>query len=321
VWVLNTGGRSISRLDDGTGDVIGTVPLAGGPVRAKADAAAGRVYVLLEENGLAVIDIRTGEVQTTLDIPTASRPTSFVALPWRNELCVCTYGGGLHVLDTATLNWTASTPTGDGSLWGTPQVASYGKLHIVNELSNDVTVIDEQSKSVITTIPVGRRPVRNITYPRYNTVNVANWDDGSVSVIDIASDEVVATIPVGVHPGRMAVTQKGTGRDTMWVLNRGSEQDPRGAVSVVDGAVNEVVRTIEVCHQPFQWKFEEPYVYVVSGSAREITILDERTASVVGSTKLVRDPDLAADNVLKGGRRGIFLVNSDDSLTVYGPSD
>jgi hypothetical protein len=32
-------------------------------------------------------------------------------------------------------------------------------------------------------------------------------------------------------------------------------------------------------------------------------------------------PDLAADSVLKGGRRRIFLVNSDDPLTIYEPAD
>jgi YVTN family beta-propeller protein len=321
VWVLNSGGNSISRLDGTNGEIIGTVRLDGSPLRAKLDKEAGVAYVLLDDARVVVLDVRTDGVRQTLELPSGSRPTCLVPLSWRRQLCVTTYDGGAHVLDTTTNTWIADVPTGSGSVWGTPQVGPYGKLHIVNELSNDVTVVDEETMEVLTTLPAGRRPVRNITYPQHNAVYVANYDDGTVSVIDAELDKVVTTIQVGVHPGRMAVAQKKTGQHAVWVLNRGSDEHPEGLISVVSGAEPAVVRTIEVCDRPFQWKFEEPFVYVVSGTGGEITVVDERAREVVASIPLCRAPDLAADNVLKGGRRGIYLVNSDDTLTIYGPAD
>lgn len=321
VWVLNTGDDTVSRLDGTTGDDVGAIKLDGTPLRGKPDKAAGVVYLLLEDGRVAVLDMHTGDVVQMLEIPGRGQPTCFVALPWTDRLCAITYGGLTHVMDTATREWVDEIQTGSGSVWGTPQVASsYGKLHVVNELSNDVTVVDEATNDVIATVPVGKRPVRNITYPLYGAVYVANADDGTVSAIDIASDQVVATIPVGVRPGRMAVTQKNTGRDAVWVLNRGSESRPAGRISILDGNGHAVVRTVEVCANPFQWKFEGPRVYVVSGTEREITVLDEGSAAVIGRIPLSRDPDLTADNVLKGGSRGLFVVNSDDSLTIYEPA-
>lgn len=141
VWVVNTGGNSISRLDGRNGEDIGTIQLGSSPLRAKLDKQAGVAYVMLDDARLVVLDVRTGEVRKTLELPGSSRPTCFVALPWRHHLCVVTHDSGTHVLDTRTDSWVATIPTSSGSAWGTPQVGPYRKLHIVNELSNDVTVV------------------------------------------------------------------------------------------------------------------------------------------------------------------------------------
>lgn len=82
-----------------------------------------------------------------------------------------------------------------GSVQGLAQNA-----YITNFGSNNVSVIDTATNTVIATIPVGSVPLGVVVTPDGSKVYVANSDDNSVSVIATATNTVTATIPVGSYP-------------------------------------------------------------------------------------------------------------------------
>src|SRR5579863_1237440 len=79
--------------------------------------------------------------------------------------------------------------------------AQSSRVYVTNPSENDISVIDQNSNSVIATIPVGNDPRGIVVTPDGSKVYVANYDDGTVSVINASTDSVIATIPVGTNPG------------------------------------------------------------------------------------------------------------------------
>ena len=87
------------------------------------------------------------------------------------------------------------------------------KIYITNGPANNVTVLDKNSFSIITTIGTGVYPQEIISIG--NKVFVCNTSvfngatDSTVTVIDATSDQVVSTIKVRKSPSALAVTTDG----------------------------------------------------------------------------------------------------------------
>src|SRR5208337_1806105 len=102
--------------------------------------------------------------------------------------------------------------------------------YITNDGSNNVSVIDTSTSTVIATVDVGSSP-EGVTVTRDGTkVYVANEGSNTVSVIDTATKKVTETIDVGFCPAGIAVTPDGT---KVYVTNSGDNN-----VSVIDIATN-----------------------------------------------------------------------------------
>lgn len=72
--------------------------------------------------------------------------------------------------------------------------------YITNQLSNDVSVLDTATNTVVATIPVGSAPRGVAVHPAGTFVYVANNGSGTVSVLDTATNTVIATVTVGDAP-------------------------------------------------------------------------------------------------------------------------
>ena len=77
---------------------------------------------------------------------------------------------------------------------------------MTNAGSNNVSVIDTSSNTVVATVPVGASPIADAVTPDGAFVYVANSGTTNVSVIDTSTNMTVATIPVGGQPFGMAIT-------------------------------------------------------------------------------------------------------------------
>ncbi|HWS28057.1 MAG TPA: putative Ig domain-containing protein, partial [Xanthomonadales bacterium] len=104
--------------------------------------------------------------------------------------------------------------------------------------SNDVSVIDVTSASVVGTVAVGNGAYGVTVGRDSRRVYVSNANGNSVSVIDAATRTLIATVPVGTRPEGIDVSADGS---QVYVVNRDSFY-----ISRISTASNMVVGTIHV---------------------------------------------------------------------------
>src|SRR6185369_6724440 len=131
----------------------------------------------------------------------------------------------MHALCAAAAVLSASTARGESA------------AYVVNVASNDVSVIDTTSNTVVATIAVGPQPNGVAVTPNGERVYVSNFQADTVSVIDAATRAVVGTIGVGEEPVGIAISPDGT---RVYVANRGAN-----TVSVIDSATDQLVATVD----------------------------------------------------------------------------
>ena len=71
------------------------------------------------------------------------------------------------------------------------------RVYVTNYDSNNVSVIDTATNTVVATVTVGSDPFGVSENPAGTKVYVANQGSNNVSVIDTATNTVVATVPAG----------------------------------------------------------------------------------------------------------------------------
>lgn len=320
VWVLNGAAASISVLSGTTGQPQRTIEIGGTPRHVILDDAAGLGYVAVDDS-LAIVEMAAGRVVKRIPLPSGKAATCLQPMLTRSRMYVLSYEAGeLVAVDTQRRQVAKTLPAGLGSAWGQPHENPCGKIHITNAESDDVTVIDDVSETVIASVGVGRRPHRNAIFRERGLMYTANLDDDSVTAISIETDEAVATVPVATRPFRLIDVEKKTGRPELWVLNRGSAERPAGEIAVVSGTEHAVIKRIEVMDWPSNWLYEGPLAHVVGSRTRDMLIVDSRSSSVVGSAELSEDPDYESfSNMVFGASGNLFIANAGDSVSVFVP--
>jgi YVTN family beta-propeller protein len=115
--------------------------------------------------------------------------------------------------------------------------------YITNETSDNVSVIDTATNTVIATIPVGVGPFGAAVTPDGTKVYITNLSSNNVTVIDTATNTVIVpSIPVGPGPVGVIVTPDSS---KVYVTNFADS-----SVSVIKTATNTVIKTITVGPQP-----------------------------------------------------------------------
>jgi len=155
--------------------------------------------------------------------------------------------------------------------------ATTNKIYIANSGSNDVTVIDGSSNSVLATItdPNAVAPIAVAMNPATNTIYVANSQSNNVTVIDGATDSVTATISVGTSPSGVDVDSQ---TNFIYVANAGNAQagDP-GNITVINGATKATYpltdqnakNPVAVGVNPTTNK-----IYVANSGSNNVTVID-----------------------------------------------
>ena len=153
-----------------------------------------------------------------------------------------------------------------------------------------MSVIDEATRAVTATIPVGTSPDGVAVDPVARTVYVANAGAGTVSVIDAATHAVTATIPVGTSPDGVAVDPVAR---TVYVANAGA-----GTVSVIDAATRAVTATIPVGTSPdgvavdpvARTVYVANYIGVTNYLDGTVSVIDAATRAVTATIPGVSEP-------------------------------
>ena len=208
---------------------------------------------------------------------------------------------GLHVLLVTSM--LIFLITGAGRVWGVDRwlvksrwlaalalVAMASPAHaelrifVTNEKSDDVTVIQADSGTVLKTIAVGKRP-RGVTASADGTrVYVSNSNSDSVSIIDARALTVLSAVPAGRDPEGITLNREGT---LLYVVN---END--SAATIIDVATARIVKKIEVGTEP-ETAVASPdgrWIAVSNETSNDIHLIDTAAQAVARKIPVPKNP-------------------------------
>jgi YVTN family beta-propeller protein len=198
--------------------------------------------------------------------------------------------------DTATAGRTASLPSGE-------------LAYVTNEDSQELTVIDTRTDSVVATIPVGTRPRGVRVAPGGKTVFVAlsgspkcppsmpdeeceklkaDKSKDGIAVVDVATRKVTRVLPGGSDPETFDISKDGS---TLYVSNEDAD-----SASIVDVASGKVRLVVPVGREPEGVRLhpDGSVVWITGETEHNLTILDAKTGKVLGHINVGKRPrDLA----------------------------
>jgi DNA-binding beta-propeller fold protein YncE len=115
VWVFNHTGHSATEIEAATGKVVATIPLSGDAESGQADAAAGRVFVNIEDkDSIDVIDMASKKVVANWPVAPGSGPTG-MALDVASHRLFVGAGKFMVMLDSTSGKVVASVPICGGT--------------------------------------------------------------------------------------------------------------------------------------------------------------------------------------------------------------
>lgn len=234
------------------------------PEALAVDESAMLLYVAQATgNRIDVIDLTTETPQNNLVLP---QPPNGLTLSADGATLYVTAGmeeGNLYVIDTATLQITATISVGHSPR--SPLLVSANTLYVCNQFNHDVSVVDLINQTETARIPVEREPFASAKEPDGSTVLVANLLPNmpstaahvaaAVSIIDSISGAVTKTIELapGSHSLRdIAFSTDGRAAVVTHVLSRyrvPTTQVTRGwintaALSIIDMSSQTLLNTI-----------------------------------------------------------------------------
>jgi YVTN family beta-propeller protein len=138
-------------------------------------------------------DIR-GQTRLVTTLPTSTTSTSMSVLLPNGRFVYASDGNDVDVFSTGTYSRVGpAIAVGTNPFMGVYS-SSANSLYVTNSGSNNVSVIDTGTNSVVATIPVGTAPQGVAVTPNGQFVYVANNGTDTVSVIDTRTNLVVKTI-------------------------------------------------------------------------------------------------------------------------------
>ena len=181
--------------------------------------------------------------------------------------------------------------------------APSARIYISNEQSGDISVIDPQTRKVVATIPVGKRPRGIQLSPDFRTAYVAlsgtpitppgtergpapssDKDADGIGVIDLDAHKLVRKLPAGSDPEQFAVARDGS---RIYISN-----EDANALSVLDIARGDVISTVSVGTEPEGVAIspDGTRVYVTSETTNQVHVIGAKENTVIGSFKIAQRP-------------------------------
>jgi|SRR5665647_2179732 len=291
-YVPNEKSNTVSVINTITNTVISTLPVGNNPDGVAVNIDGTKVYVTNFGNdsslgrSVSVIDTATDEVTNMLvDSGNGIKPFG-VAITPDETLYVASYvTNSVYAINPIA---EYCFPINVGSKPLGVAITPNGKwVYVANSGSNNVSVIDTATNTVIKTIPVGNHPYGVTVNLSGTKVYVTNQDSENISVIDTATNTVTANITVEKYPHGVAVTPDGS---KVYVVNHNKLI---GTVSVINTTTNTVIKKIQVGNNPcgVAVTHDGKWVYVTnSGSANSpgsVSVINTTTNTVIPSVVLV----------------------------------
>jgi YVTN family beta-propeller protein len=171
--------------------------------------------------------------------------------------------------------WLETTIAAGNSPYALAYNSVNNKIYCGNYGSDDVTVIDGATNSVIATVTAGDNPLALAYNSSNNKVYCVNVSSGNVTVIDGATNSLITTITVGSYPHALVHNPN---ENKVYCANGGT-----GDVTVIDGATNSVITTITVGNSPDALVYNSinNKVYCANAGSNNVTVIDGAANSVI----------------------------------------
>ena len=296
---INNFGKNgtITVLNTATNTVVATIQVGASPIGVAISPDGSRVYVAnLVSQNTSVIDASTNKVIATI---MAGGGDYLAISPDGKYLYIESSNGNIIVINTTTNSIVATIATKGNSGMAVSPDGKY--LYVAGQntpSSNLLTVINTQSNTVLTTIPVGVAPEGVAITPDGKQVYVANYNSNSVTVINALTNTVTQGIAVGHLPADIVISKDGS---TAYVVNYNSDN-----VSVINTVTNIVVDSIAVGSGPFGMALtpDGKELYVLNNGSNDISIINTATNKVSKTINGGSTPFLSI------GARGNFITGA-----------
>jgi gliding motility-associated-like protein len=284
------------------GSISGNVVLASPGAASQNVAVTGTVNALPTVNPVSNQTINNGAATTAVNFTGTGK-----TFTWTNN----TPGIGLAASGTGNIPSFTAINTGSTPVTATVTVtpASLALAYIPNFGSDNVSVINTATGSLLTTVNVGRSPFGVSVSPDGSKVYISNSAGSSVSVISTANNNVVSTIVVGLQPNALCISPDG-GR--VYVSNSRSN-----TVSVINTATNLVTATVFVGKTPFGIALspDGSRLFVVNSADNTVSVVNTATNAIISTIQAGSSPYGIAVSP-DGGR--IYVANENaNTLAVF----
>ena len=193
-------------------------------------------------------------------------------------------------------NWSNSNPAIGLSVSGTGDIASFtavnktkspitatiaatpvhtsGYAYVANYFDGSVSVININTNTLVSTIPVGNEPLSIAVSSISSRAYAANIFDGTVSVINTKSNSVIATVQVP-QPEAVCVSPDGS---KVYVTST-------FVVTVIDAATNSIIATIPVSSAAYGIVASQDgkWLYVTNILSNTVMVISTTTNSVTAT--------------------------------------
>jgi YVTN family beta-propeller protein len=185
------------------------------------------------------------------------------------------------------------------------------KVYCPNAGSQNLSVIDGATNTVVATVPTGNVP-RGIAFnPQSDLVYCSNYGSDNVTVIDGATNAVVATVAVGDGPTALF---HNPATNTMYCSNVGAPGPGTPAactISVIDATTNTVVATLPAGDEPtaFCYSTNNQKVYWVNEWSHTVAVVDAFTNAPITLIPLGTPPVQAVDLCYNPVNERVYSAN------------
>jgi YVTN family beta-propeller protein len=184
-----------------------------------------------------------------------------------------------------------------------------GRVLVVNQSGNTVSVVDARTGAVLRTVAVGEYPDAAAVDEHSGRAFVGAFD-GTVSVIDTRSGKLLRTTMVGGGVNALAVDQR-AGHVIVT-----SYRQSNGSVSVLDATSGRLLHTVTVGFYTDTLTVDERIgrAFVMTLFNNSINLFDTRTGALLRTVSVRHTPGAVAVDARTG--RAFVTSPTDDTLTV-----